>query len=58
MAVSLLIGAKVLNVAVPFIFKYAIDYFNASQTLNLDSAPHTVAAVGTSLLIGCKTERK
>lgn len=53
LAVGLLIGAKVLNVSVPFIFKYAIDYLNSAGTLNLDSAPATVTAVATSILIGC-----
>jgi ATP-binding cassette subfamily B (MDR/TAP) protein 7 len=52
LAVGLLIGAKVLNVSVPFIFKYAIDYLNSAGTLNLDSAPATVTAVATSILIG------
>ncbi|KYN01030.1 ATP-binding cassette sub-family B member 7, mitochondrial [Cyphomyrmex costatus] len=58
-AVGLLVGAKVLNVLVPFIFKYAIDILNAhtavisdSAAMNLTSAPATVATVATSLLIG------
>lgn len=54
LAVGLLIGAKLVNVSVPFIFKYSIDYLNSAGTLNLNSAPSTVAAVATSLLIGCK----
>ncbi|CAL7943276.1 unnamed protein product [Xylocopa violacea] len=58
-ALSLLIGAKVLNVAVPFIFKYAVDALNAQHVaatgnvlLNMGSAPETVTTVATSLLIG------
>ncbi|XP_017876686.1 ATP-binding cassette sub-family B member 7, mitochondrial isoform X1 [Ceratina calcarata] len=58
-AVSLLVGAKVLNVAVPFIFKYAIDTLNTQHAANtghallsLDTAPETVATVATSLLVG------
>lgn len=58
-AVSLLVGAKVLNVAVPFIFKYAIDTLNTRHVANtgnallsLDTAPETVATVATSLLVG------
>ncbi|XP_018053279.1 PREDICTED: ATP-binding cassette sub-family B member 7, mitochondrial [Atta colombica] len=58
-AVGLLVGAKVLNVLVPFIFKYAIDILNAhtaamsgSAVMNLTSAPATVATVATSLLVG------
>ncbi|CAG9767924.1 unnamed protein product [Ceutorhynchus assimilis] len=54
LAVSLLIGAKLMNVCVPFIFKYSIDYLNvqSGSVLNLDSAPETVATVATSLLLG------
>ncbi|KAJ3654714.1 hypothetical protein Zmor_013885 [Zophobas morio] len=52
LAVGLLISAKVLNVSVPFILKYSIDYLNSAGTLNLDSAPAAITAVATSLLIG------
>ncbi|CAH1105037.1 unnamed protein product [Psylliodes chrysocephalus] len=52
LAVSLLIGAKVLNVCVPFLFKYSIDYLNVGHTLNMETAPETVATVATSLLLG------
>ncbi|KAL9969189.1 hypothetical protein ACROYT_G021376 [Oculina patagonica] len=41
-AVVLLVGAKLLNVQVPFLFKYAIDYLN-----NLDSAALVQTAGGT-----------
>ncbi|KAG5337418.1 ABCB7 protein, partial [Acromyrmex charruanus] len=58
-AIGLLVGAKVLNVLVPFIFKYAIDILNThtaamsgSAVMNLTSAPATVATVATSLLVG------
>lgn len=54
LAVFLLIGAKVLNVTVPFIFKYAVDYLNAGAVLNMDTAPQTAATIATSLLLGCK----
>lgn len=54
-------GAKVLNVSVPFLFKYAIDDLNAYQAaksggealLTLSTAPDTVLTVAASLLIGC-----
>ncbi|KYN12360.1 ATP-binding cassette sub-family B member 7, mitochondrial [Trachymyrmex cornetzi] len=53
-AMGLLVGAKVLNVLVPFIFKYAIDILNAhtaamsgNAVMNLTSAPATVATVAT-----------
>lgn len=60
-AVGLLVGAKVLNVFVPFIFKYAVDVLNThtatttgSAVMSLTTAPATVATVASSLLIGCK----
>ncbi|XP_050309511.1 iron-sulfur clusters transporter ABCB7, mitochondrial-like [Anthonomus grandis grandis] len=54
LAVSLLIGAKLMNVCVPFIFKYAIDYLNvqAGSVLTMETAPETVGTVATSLLLG------
>lgn len=54
LALSLLVGAKLLNVTVPFIFKYSVDYLNAGGTLNMNTAPETVATIATSLLLGCK----
>lgn len=60
-AIGLLVGAKVLNVFVPFIFKYAVDTLNAhtaaatgTAAMGLATAPATVATVATSLLVGCK----
>lgn len=60
-ALGLLAGAKVLNVLVPFIFKYAVDTLNTSAAvatgdavMGLTTAPATVATVATSLLVGCK----
>ncbi|XP_020601314.1 ATP-binding cassette sub-family B member 7, mitochondrial-like [Orbicella faveolata] len=52
-AVVLLVGAKLMNVQVPFLFKYAIDYLN-----NLDSAGlvqttgGTVFTALTAILLG------
>ncbi|XP_014467517.1 PREDICTED: ATP-binding cassette sub-family B member 7, mitochondrial [Dinoponera quadriceps] len=58
-AVGLLAGAKVLNVTVPFIFKYAVDILNShsvattgTAVMGLTTAPATVATVATSLLVG------
>ncbi|KZC09560.1 ATP-binding cassette sub-family B member 7, mitochondrial [Dufourea novaeangliae] len=58
-AIALLAGAKVLNVGVPFIFKYAVDTLNAQSiaaggnaVLGLETAPETVTTIATSLLIG------
>lgn len=53
-ALELLIGAKLLNVSVPFLFKYAVDYLNAGGTLNMESAPETLTTVSVALLLGCK----
>lgn len=53
-ALGLLLGAKVCNIGVPFMFKYAVDYLNMNNTLNLDTAPNTIATVSTALLLGCK----
>lgn len=52
LAVQLLIGAKLLNVAVPFIFKYGVDALNTGGTLNMNTPSDTVLTVATSLLIG------
>lgn len=51
-AVGLLVGAKVLNVTVPFIFKYAIDGLNTG--MNLNTPVDTVLTAATSLMIACK----
>ena len=53
-----MITAKLMNVAVPFLFKYTIDYLNshlpADATLQIGTAPETVLTVATSMLIGCE----
>lgn len=54
LALLLLVGAKLTNVTVPFIFKYSVDYLNVGGTLNMETAPATVATVASSLLLGCK----
>lgn len=48
---SLLVGSKVMNVCVPFLFKGAVDSLGV---LNMNSAPETVLALSSSLLIGCE----
>lgn len=50
-SLSLLGGAKVLNVCVPFLFKGAIDGLNVLQ---MGTPVETTATVISSLLIGCK----
>ncbi|VEN51255.1 unnamed protein product, partial [Callosobruchus maculatus] len=52
LSVALLVSAKVVNVSVPFLFKYVVDYLNVNSTLNMESAPTTVATVATTLLLG------
>ena len=51
MSLGLLVGSKVLNVCVPFLFKGAVD---GLAILNMNSAPETALTLTTSLLIGCK----
>ncbi|XP_034239318.1 ATP-binding cassette sub-family B member 7, mitochondrial [Thrips palmi] len=54
-AMGLLVGAKTLNVSVPFLFKYAVDTLNMSAEggiLNLSSAPDTVLTYSIALLLG------
>lgn len=61
-ALGLLAAAKVLNVSVPFIFKYAMDELNGKlgtggdALLTMGSAPDTVLTVATTLLISCEYE--
>ena len=50
-SLSLLGGAKVLNVCVPFLFKGAVDSLNILQ---MGTPVETTAAVISSMLIGCK----
>ncbi|XP_001605664.2 ATP-binding cassette sub-family B member 7, mitochondrial isoform X1 [Nasonia vitripennis] len=53
LAFGLLIGAKVLNVCVPFLFKHAVDTFSVGTAgAALATAPDTVATVGTAMLVG------
>ncbi|KAF5282770.1 hypothetical protein FQR65_LT02767 [Abscondita terminalis] len=52
LAVELLVGAKLLNIAVPFIFKFAVDGLNHGGLLNMDSPPETILTVSTCLLLG------
>uniref|UniRef100_A0A4W5JZW7 ABC transmembrane type-1 domain-containing protein n=1 Tax=Hucho hucho TaxID=62062 RepID=A0A4W5JZW7_9TELE len=56
-ALGLLAGAKMTNVMVPFMFKYAVDELNglSGHMLNLSDAPNTVATMATAVLIGCKS---
>ena len=53
-ALSLLIGAKLLNVAVPFLFKDIVDNLNkmSGGQLNLSDPKHTVATFIFAVVIG------
>ncbi|KAM3866580.1 iron-sulfur clusters transporter ABCB7, mitochondrial [Diretmus argenteus] len=53
-SLGLLAGAKMTNVMVPFMFKYAVDELNqmSGHMLNLSDAPSTVATMATTVLIG------
>lgn len=50
-SLGLLVGAKALNVTVPFIFKAAVDNLGIIQ---MSTVPETAVAVTTSLILGCK----
>lgn len=49
LALSLLVGAKILNVTVPFIFKWGVDYLNVG---GVTTAPETAGTVAASILLG------
>ncbi|KAJ8338357.1 hypothetical protein SKAU_G00373230 [Synaphobranchus kaupii] len=58
-SLGLLAGAKVTNITVPFMFKYAVDGLNqmSGNMLNLSDAPNTVATMATAVLIGYGVSR-
>ncbi|XP_077387360.1 iron-sulfur clusters transporter ABCB7, mitochondrial [Festucalex cinctus] len=53
-SLGLLAAAKMTNVTVPFMFKYAVDELNqmSGHMLNLNDAASTVATMATAMLIG------
>ncbi|XP_075234082.1 ATP binding cassette subfamily B member 7 isoform X2 [Lycorma delicatula] len=58
-AVGLLVGAKLLNVTVPFLFKFAVDDLNSKvgvsqgePFLSIASAPDVVISLSVAMLIG------
>uniref|UniRef100_A0A9J8CYA1 Iron-sulfur clusters transporter ABCB7, mitochondrial n=1 Tax=Cyprinus carpio carpio TaxID=630221 RepID=A0A9J8CYA1_CYPCA len=59
LSLGLLAGAKITNVTVPFMFKYAVDGLNqmSGHMLNLSDAPNTVATMATAVLIGYGVSR-
>ncbi|XP_068182140.1 iron-sulfur clusters transporter ABCB7, mitochondrial isoform X2 [Antennarius striatus] len=58
-SLGLLAGAKITNVMVPFMFKYAVDELNqmSEHMLNLSDAPSTVVTMATAMLIGYGVSR-
>ncbi|KAK3535453.1 hypothetical protein QTP70_016875 [Hemibagrus guttatus] len=58
-SLGLLAGAKLTNITVPFMFKYAVDSLNqmSGHMLNLSDAPNTVATMATAILIGYGVSR-
>ncbi|XP_070693417.1 iron-sulfur clusters transporter ABCB7, mitochondrial [Pempheris klunzingeri] len=58
-SLGLLAAAKITNVTVPFMFKYAVDELNqmSGHMLNLNDAPSTVATMATAVLIGYGVSR-
>ncbi|KAI0228943.1 ATP-binding cassette sub-family B member 7, mitochondrial [Lamellibrachia satsuma] len=52
-AVCLLVGAKLVNVQVPFLFKYLVDYLNnPDNLLNLATPQGTILTMAVTLTIG------
>ena len=53
-AITLLVGAKLLNISVPFLFKYAVDELNqiTGGNLNLDNPENTIVTMITALVVG------
>jgi len=51
-AMGLLVGSKVINTSVPFIFSHAVDTLNAANQLNLATPEAAVATLVTSTLLG------
>lgn len=43
--------SQVMNIQVPFFFKYAVDYFNKLPPLTTPEG--TIITVGTALVLGC-----
>lgn len=61
LSLSLLFGAKIMNVTVPFLFKYAVDEVNAATVtstgdalLGMATVPQAIGTTAFSLLLGCK----
>lgn len=60
LSLSLLFGAKVMNVTVPFLFKYAVDEVNnmtaahGDALLGMATVPQALGTTAFSLLLGCK----
>lgn len=60
LSLSLLFGAKMMNVTVPFLFKYAVDEVNHVATtpagdalLGMANVPQALGTTAFSLLVGC-----
>ncbi|CAG5120057.1 unnamed protein product, partial [Candidula unifasciata] len=52
-ALGLLVGAKALNVTVPFIFKYAVDYLNQpANWLGLEDPGRTILTTAFAIMLG------
>uniref|UniRef100_UPI00398EE099 iron-sulfur clusters transporter ABCB7, mitochondrial isoform X2 n=1 Tax=Pristiophorus japonicus TaxID=55135 RepID=UPI00398EE099 len=58
-SLGLLGGAKLMNIMVPFMFKYAVDELNqmSGNVLNLNDATSTVITMATTVLIGYGVSR-
>ena len=54
-ALSLLVGAKLMNVQVPFIFKEGVNYLNehTGSTLSMADPASAVATSAFAIMLGC-----
>ena len=51
-ALALLVGAKLLNISVPFVFKHAIDSLNDVTKFNVDDPCNTLSTFIFALIVG------
>lgn len=49
-------AAKVVNISVPFVFKYLIDFLNENtgNRLNFETVPEAVASTAFALVVACE----
>lgn len=55
-ALGILVAAKLMNVSVPFIFKYLVDSLNeyTGSKLHFGDVPSAIASTAFALVLACK----